>query len=429
VGIAATILGAFLLLAVFSVPINTAIAAAALVGVVAAGFSDSLFIIPQQVLEGINSSALLAVPFFILAGSLLNKLGMTDRIFNFASSIVGHIRGGLAQVNILASLIFAGVSGAAVADCAGLGMVEVKAMRERGYPPDFAAAVTMASSIVGPIFPPSIPLVIYAFVSSTSVGRLFLAGILPALLIVIGLMVFTWVLSIRKSFPTQPRALLSTIARTGVDGIVAAVAPVIILTALVTGFTTASEAGVIACVYTVLAGLLYRTLTWRKIIEALTETTLLSSMILLMLGFSTIMGWVIAIEQVPQALAGAVLASIDSVWVFLAAYIVFFLVIGCVFDTLAAMIILMPILLPLIDQFGIDRVHFGIVTVFALMIGILTPPLGIALYIMMDITGLSFERLSWAILPFLIPLTIVLFIIAYVPGFSLWLPNLFMGPG
>jgi len=427
--VAAVILGAFLLLAVLSVPINTAIAAAALVGIVAAGFSDSLFIVPQQVLEGINSSALLAVPFFILAGSLLNKLGMTDRIFNFASSMVGHVRGGLAQVNILASLIFAGVSGAAVADCAGLGMVEVKAMRERGYSPDFAAAVTMASSIVGPIFPPSIPLVIYAFVSSTSVGRLFLAGILPAFLIVIGLMVFTWVLSIRQSFPTQPRASLSTIARTAVDGIIAAVAPVIILTALVTGYTTASEAGVIACVYTVLAGLLYRTITWRKIIEALTETTLLSSMILLMLGFSTIMGWVIAIEQVPQALAGAVLASIDSVWVFLAAYIVFFLVIGCVFDTLAAMIILMPILLPLIDQFGIDRIHFGIVTVFALMIGILTPPLGIALYIMMDITGLSFERLSWAVLPFLIPLTIVLVIIAYVPGFSLWLPDLIMGPG
>jgi tripartite ATP-independent transporter DctM subunit len=425
--IAATILGVFLLLTVLAVPVTTAIAGAAILGVIVAGFSDALYIVPQQVLVGINSSALLAVPFFILAGGLLNKVGLTDRIFNFADALVGHFRAGLAQVNVLASLIFAGISGAAVADCAGLGMVEVKAMRERGYPPDFAAAVTMASSIVGPIFPPSIPLVIYAFVSSTSVGRLFLAGILPAILIVIGLMVFIWVLAIRQEFPTQPRASLGNILRTGVDGIVALVAPAIILTAMVTGFTTASEAGVIACIYTLVAGLFYRTLTWRKIWEALTETTLLTSMILLMLGFSTVMGWVMAIEQVPQALAETVLTTISSVWVFLLAYILFFLVIGCVFDTLAAMIILMPILLPLIDQFGIDRIHFGIVTVFALMIGILTPPLGIALYIMMDVSGLSFERLSRAAIPFLIPLMIVLVIIAFVPEISLWLPDLVMG--
>jgi tripartite ATP-independent transporter DctM subunit len=426
--IAGTILGVFLLLTVLTVPVTTAIAGAAVVGVIAAGFSDAFYIVPQQTLEGINSSALLAVPFFILAGGLLNKLGMTDRIFNFAEALVGHFRAGLAQVNVLASLIFAGISGAAVADCAGLGMVEVKAMRERGYSPDFAAAVTMASSIVGPIFPPSIPLVIYAFVSSTSVGRLFLAGILPAIVIVIGLMSFIWVLSIRQKFPTQPRASLGRILRTGVDGVIALVAPTIIIAAMVTGFTTASEAGVIACVYTLIAGLFYRTLSWRKLWEALTETTLLTSMILLMLGFSTVMGWVMAIEQVPQVLAEAVLTTIDSVWVFLLAYILFFLVIGCVFDTLAAMIILMPILLPLIDQFSIDRVHFGIVTVFALMIGILTPPLGIAVYIMMDVSKLSFERLSRAAIPFLIPLVIVLIIIAYVPEISLWLPDMIMGP-
>ena len=425
--VAGIILSVFLLLTILSVPVTTAIAGGAIIGVIVAGFSNALYIVPQQVLEGINSSALLAVPFFILAGGLLNKLGMTDRIFNFAEALVGHFRAGLAQVNVLASLIFAGISGAAVADCAGLGLVEVKAMRERGYSPDFAAAVTMASSIVGPIFPPSIPLVIYAFVSSTSVGRLFLAGIFPAILIVIGLMVFIWVLSIKYNFPKQPRASIGKILRSGVDGLVALVAPAIILAAMVTGFTTASEAGVIACVYTLVAGIFYRTLTWRKIWEALTETTILTSMILLMLGFSTVMGWVMAIEQVPQALAGAVLTTIDSVWLFLLVYIVFFLVIGCVFDTLAAMIILMPILLPLIDQFGIDRIHFGIVTVFALMIGILTPPLGIALYIMMDVSHLSFERLSRAAIPFLIPLMVVLIILAYVPEISLWLPNLIMG--
>jgi tripartite ATP-independent transporter DctM subunit len=240
-------------------------------------------------------------------------------------------------------------------------------------------------------------------------------------------MFFIWVLSIRHNFPAQTRASLGKIVRTGVDGVIALVAPAVILAAMVTGFTTASEAGVIACIYTLVAGLFYRTLTWRKIWEALTETTLLTSMILLMLGFSTVMGWVMAIEQVPQILANAVLTTIDSVWLFLIAYIVFFLVIGCVFDTLAAMIILMPILLPLIDQFGIDRIHFGIVTVFALMIGILTPPLGIALYIMMDVSGLSFERLSRAAIPFLIPLVVVLILIAFFPEITLWVPDMIMG--
>lgn len=422
------LLGVFLFFTVLSVPIIMGLAGSAMLGLVYAEFSDALYILPQQVLEGTYSGALLAVPFFIMTGSLLNKLEMTDRIFNFAAALVGHFRGGLAQVNIISSMIFAGMSGAAVADCAGLGMVEIKAMKERGYPEDFAAAITAASSIVGPIIPPSIPFLIYAYVSSTSVGRLFLAGIIPGLLIGLGLMIFTRIYVARLAMPVEPRAPLRVVLRTGVDGLAALAAPGIIVAAMTTGYSTASEAGILACAYSILIGFLFRTISWRKIWEALTETMLLTALIMMMLGFSVVMGWIMAIEQVPQQLADAVLTNIDNKWLFLAVYLVFFLIIGCVFDTLAAMIILTPILLPITDQFGIDRIHFGVITTFVLMLGILTPPLGIALYIMTEVSGVSFERVTKAVVPFLIPLAIVLVILTYVPEISLWLPNLIMGP-
>ena len=422
------LLGVFLFFTVLSVPIIMGLAGSAMLGLVYAEFSDALYILPQQVLEGTYSGALLAVPFFIMTGSLLNKLEMTDRIFNFAAALVGHFRGGLAQVNIVSSMIFAGMSGAAVADCAGLGMVEIKAMKERGYPEDFAAAITAASSIVGPIIPPSVPFLIYAYVSSTSVGRLFLAGIIPGLLIGLGLMIFTRIYVARLAMPVEPRAPLRVVLRTGVDGLAALAAPGIIVAAMTTGYSTASEAGILACAYSILIGFLFRTISWRKIWEALTETMLLTALIMMMLGFSVVMGWIMAIEQVPQQLADAVLTNIDNKWLFLAVYLVFFLIIGCVFDTLAAMIILTPILLPITDQFGIDRIHFGVITTFVLMLGILTPPLGIALYIMTEVSGVSFERVTKAVVPFLIPLAIVLVILTYVPEISLWLPNLIMGP-
>jgi tripartite ATP-independent transporter DctM subunit len=241
-------------------------------------------------------------------------------------------------------------------------------------------------------------------------------------------MVFIRVLAIRGQFPTQPRAPLRVIVRSGIDGLAALVAPGIILGAMLTGYTTATEAGVLACVYSILVGLLYRSLSWRKIWTALTDTVILTALIMMMIGFSTVTGWLMAIEQVPQQLAHAVLTNIQQPWLFLAAYLVFFLILGCVFDTLAAMIILMPILLPIVDQFGIDRIHFGLITVFVLMIGILTPPLGIALYILVDISGVSFQRITKATLPFLIPLIVALLLVTYIPEISLWLPNLVMGP-
>jgi tripartite ATP-independent transporter DctM subunit len=404
-----------------------AIGAAVLASLTLAGFHDELYIMPLQVLEGVDNPALLAVPFFIMAGNLMNAVGMTDKIFNFALSIVGHFRAGLAQVNVLSSMIFAGVSGAAVADCAGLGTVEIRAMRERGYPADFAAAITVASAVVGPIIPPSISLVIYAFLSNTSVARLFLAGIIPGLVIGAALMIFNRIIAIRRDFPREKRASLRQIGSTAVDGVLALIAPGIILGAIITGYTTATEAGVLACAYSLLIGLVYRTLTWESLWKALTDTMLITAVIMIIIGYSTVMGWLLAIEQIPQQLAEAVLLTTENRYVFLGMLIIFLLLIGAVVEGVPAKLILVPMLLPITDQFGIDRVHFGLIITFALLIGIATPPMGIGLYIMVEVGKVSFEKVTMAVLPFLIPLILVLLLITFFPPLTLWLPNYIMG--
>ncbi len=421
------VLGVFVALAFLSVPILTSIIIAAASGVVALGFSNQLGIVSQQMLDGINSPALLSVPFFILAGNLLNGLQLTDRIFRFANNLVGHIRGGLAQVNILASLLFAGISGAAVADCAALGTVEVKAMRERGYPAPFAAGVTAASSIIGPIFPPSIPLLIYAFVANASVGRLFLAGVLPAFVLLFAMMIYVHFVSKKRNFPREPRPPLKEILHSAIDGFLTLLAPGIILVAMLTGFTTASEAGVLACLYALVLGVWYRTLNLKVLITAFRETAILSTIALLMIGFSACVGWIMAFDMVPQRLADFILGSVDAKWQFLLVYLAFLILLGCVFDATAALIILVPIMLPIVDGFGIDRVHFGIFTVLTLMVGILTPPIGIALYIMTDVAKLPFEVVAKATVPFLIPIMIGVLLITFVPEISLFLPNLIYG--
>jgi tripartite ATP-independent transporter DctM subunit len=418
----------FILLILLRVPITMAIGVSVLATLLAAGFGDSLYILPLQVLEGVDNPSLLAIPFFIMAGNLMNAVGMTDKIFNFATQLVGHLRAGLAQVNVLSSMIFAGVSGAAVADCAGLGTVEIKAMRERGYPVEFAAAVTVASAVIGPIIPPSISLVVYAFLSGTSVARLFLAGIVPGLLVGLALMLFNRYLAMRRDFPREPRASLRSIFDHAVDGIAALVAPVIILSAIVTGYTTATEAGVLACAYSLLLGLVYRTITWQKLWQALTDTMLITAVIMVIVGYSTVMGWLLAIEQIPQQLAESVLLVTENRYVFLALLLIFLLLIGCVVEGVPAKLILVPMLLPIIDGFGIDRVHFGLIITLALLIGIATPPMGIGLYIMVEVGKVSFEKVTVAVLPFLIPLILVLILITYIPPLTLWLPDLIMGP-
>ncbi len=418
----------FIFLLVMRVPIIMAMGTAVLATVVAAGFTSELYILPRHVADGVDNASLLAVPFFIMAGNLMNAVGMTDKIFNFATLLVGHFRAGLAQVNVLASMIFAGISGSAVADIAGLGTVEVKAMKDRGYPVEFAGALTVATAVIGPIIPPSISLVIYGFLADTSVGRLFLGGVIPGILIGLSLMLWNRYLATRHDFPREPRASLRDIGSHAIDGVAALVAPGIILGAIVTGYTTATEAGVLACAYSLLLGAFYRSLNIQKLVKAMTDTTKVTAMIMMIVGFSHVMGWLLAIEQIPQAMAEAVLLTTTDRNVFLLLMIFFLLAIGCVVEGVPAKLILIPILIPIVDQFGIDRVHFGLIIVYALLLGLATPPMGVGIYIMVGITKKPFEVLTMAFLPFMVPLVIVLFMITYIPQLTLWLPNLIMGP-
>lgn len=417
----------FVGLVVLGVPITMAIGASVVLALIYAGFGTELHIMPQQILEGVDRPALLAVPFFVLAGNLMNAVGMTDRIFRFATALVGHTKAGLAQVNVVASMVFAGISGASVADTAGLGTVEMKAMRERGYPADFAAALSVVSSVIGPLIPPSIPLIIYAFLSSTSVARLFLAGIVPGILVGVSLMIYNRMVADRYNFPREEKAPVRVVAREAIDGLAALVAPAIILGAMLWGFTTASEAGVLACVYSLLLGVVYRTIDARKLWEAVTETAIITGIIMIIVGYSQVMGWLLAIEQAPQYLANSIVFVSDNKHIFMILMIAVVLLLGMIVEGVPITLILVPMLLPIVDQMGIDRIQFGVVFTLALLMGVATPPMGIGLYIMVGISKEPMERIAAAALPMLIPLLVVLLLIAYIPALTLFLPNLVMG--
>lgn len=418
----------FVILIVLRTPITAAIGVAVVSALVLSGFSSTLWIIPMKVLEGASNTSLLAIPFFVLAGNLMNAIGITEKIFNLANALVGHFRAGLAQVNVLASVMLAGGTGAAVADIAGLGAVEIKAMRERGYTAPFASAITVVSAIVAPFIPPSVPLVVYSFLANVSVARMFLAGIVPGLLIAASLMLFNRALATRTEFPQQPRATAGEIWKHSIAGSFALIAPAIIMGGILTGTTTASEAGVLASAYVILLGVFFRTLTFAALWKALTETVLITSMIMMIIGFAGSMGWLLAIEQIPQDMARALPELIDSRLVFMLSIMLVVLMLGCFIDGVTIKLLLVPILLPLVDAYGIDRVHFGIILQMSLILGIATPPLGIGLFVVARISGARLEDIVQAVIPYFIPLLLVLLILLTVPQVSLWLPEFALGP-
>lgn len=420
--------GTFIALILLRVPISIAIGTATVLTFLTSDFSSAMQIIPQQMLEGVNKASLTAVPFFIMAGNLMNATGVTERIFAFANALVGHLKAGLAQVNILSSMIFAGISGAAVADCAGLGAIEIKAMRERGYKPDFAAAITVASSVIGPLIPPSIGLVLYAFLAQQSIERMFLAGLVPGILVGLSLMLYVRFRAQFEEFPTQPRATPREIAGTAKHGFLALVAPAIILGSIMFGFVTATEAGVLACIYCIIIGLWYKELTFRAFVAALSDTAMMTAVIMIIIAFSIAMGWLLAIDQTPQKLADFTFSLTENKNVFLALLLVFIILVGCVVEGVPAKLILVPTLLPLIDAYGIDRVHFGIIIQLGLLMGIATPPMGIGLYIVAEVGRVRFEKVTMAVLPMLIPLLAVLLLLTYVPQTVTFLPDLILGP-
>jgi tripartite ATP-independent transporter DctM subunit len=421
----------FMVLLVLKIPISVAMGLSVLISLITSGKPDILYIIPQQMAEGVRGIMLLAIPFFIFAANVMNETGFTNKIFSFASALVGHLRGGLAQVNVVSSMIFAGCSGTAIADCAGLGKIEMKAMSERGYKKNFSAAITLASSACGPIIPPSIPMVIYAVMAGASVGRLFLAGVIPGILIGISLMVMNYIFSFTmKDFPPpEKRISFSHLMKSFSSGIFALFTPIIVVGGLVGGITTAEEAGILAAMYTLVMGLVFQgpSKIIKMLPKALFDTAIDTVVIVFIISTASAMGWLIALERIPLMVANTFLVITNNPYVFLLLVNLFLLFLGMIMSATPILLIMIPILVPLATQLGIDKIQFGVIMVYNLVIGIATPPVGLGLYIMARVANIRFEEIVKAVLPFLIPLIIVLILITYIPQITLFLPNLLMG--
>lgn len=401
----------------------------ATIGFILVGGDFPLEIVAQRMWGGVTSSILSAIPMYILAAILMNNMGVTERIFRFALALVGHLRGGLYYVNILASVIFSGMSGSNTADVAGLGKIEIKAMVDANYDRAYSAAVTAASSIIGPIIPPSIILVVYAQLASVSTGRLFLAGILPGLVMAgcLSLIVFVLVRRRAAAGDPLPRASVGEILRRARDGVFALFAPAIIVGGMTLGIVTPSESGVLAVCYSLLLGVVYGSLSFRLLVRSLHEAALFSGAILLIIAASGAFGWAVNIMQVPEAVGDAIQAITDRPWLALLMINVGLLMLGCLEAGSAALVVVAPVLIYLGGLYGIDPVHLGIVAAINLTLGSMTPPVALSLFISARIAGVPMRAAVAASLPFFLALLASLLIVTFVPAFSLALPNWLMG--
>jgi TRAP-type C4-dicarboxylate transport system permease large subunit len=456
----------FLALMVSGVPVAIAMAGSSLLYIL---FSGDLppFAVVHRMIGGIDSFPLLAVPFFILAGNLMNNAGVTNRIYNFALSLVGWMKGGLGHVNIVGSVIFAGMSGTAIADAAGLGTVEIKAMRDHGYAPEFAVGVTAASATLGPIIPPSLPFVIYAMMANVSVGALFLAGILPGVLMALLMMITVayfahkngWGGDIKFSATRLGRAMIelgiviawplvawSLVTMAGLNAqvvifgaifslfaldrvyrfqaVLPIMTPVLLIGGMTTGLFTPTEGAIAASVWAMFLGLVwYRTMSWKMFVKVSLDTVETTATVMIIVAAASIFGWMLTATGVTAQIAEWVLGVTKEPWLFLLMANLLMLFVGCFLEPTAAITILVPILLPIVHQLGVDPVHFGLVMVLNLMIGLLHPPMGMVLFVLARVAKLSVERTTMAILPWLFPLLLSLVVLTYVPSISMWLPR------
>ncbi len=417
--------GVWLLAVLAGFPLFASIGLAAFAFVTLGGVS--MAIVPQKMVQAMNSFPIVAAPLFILMGNILAAAKLTDRIVAFASSIVGALRGGYAHASIVTSMIFAGMVGSAVADAAGSGAIEIRSMKQAGYKPETAAAITAAAATIGPIIPPSLPMVIYGVTADVSVGRLFLGGVVPGVLMGLSLMAMVMLVARREGMVGHGFEGFAKIGRTFIDGFWALMAPVILLGGMFSGYFTPTEAAAVACVYALLLGLLiYRTFDIRKLPDILVETAETTGLVMVLVMTAGALGWCMSISRVPQTIAPALVAAIDNPLVFLLVCNVLLLLVGCFMETLAALLILIPILAPAAHSFGVDPVQFGLIMIFNLILGTVHPPIGVVLFVVSRIAGVSFETMSKAILPWLVPLLIVLIGITVWPPLTTWLPSQLM---
>ena len=461
-----TLLTSFLGLMVAGIPVAIAMAGSALIYVLITGNTPPMVVV-HRMISGIDSFPLLAVPFFILAGNLMNNAGITNRIYNFALALVGWMKGGLGHVNIVGSVIFAGMSGTAIADAAGLGTIEIKAMRDHGYSKEFAVGVTAASATLGPIIPPSLPFVIYGMVANVSIGQLFLAGILPGLVMTFLMMLtvayyahknnwgadikFLWSrvgkafieLAVVFAFPLAiwagvqaggNPALVTFIAMVALfaadwkfkfEAVLPIMTPVLLIGGMTTGVFTPTEGAVAASIWALFLGLFwYRTLSFRMLVKVSMDTIETTATVLFIVAAASIFGWLLTATRVTDFVTEWVLSFTDKKWVFLLLVNLLLLFIGCFLEPTAAILIAIPVLMPVVLKLGIDPVHFGLIVVLNLMIGLLHPPMGMVLFVLARVARMSMERTTMAILPWLVPLIASLLLITYVPIVSLWLPTM-----
>lgn len=459
------LVGGFLILMLIGVPVAVSMAVASIAYLLVYNVAPDL-IAAQRMIAGVESFPLLAVPFFILAGNLMNIAGVTGRIYSFALALVGWMKGGLAQVNIIGSVIFSGMSGTALADAAGIGTIEIKAMKDHGYPVEAAVGVTAASATLGPIFPPSLPFVIYGMMANVSIGALFMAGIVPGVVMTLLMMITVAIFAYKKGWGSDTpfsvkklteaslevgvvlafplviyllmlaglsiniAALIALVLLVAVDwyfdfsAVMALMTPMILIGGMTMGWFTPTEAAMAAVIWSLFLGLVrYRTMTMKSLAKASFDTIETTASVLFIVTAASIFAWLLTVSQFAQLFSDFMLALTDNKWVFLILVNILMLIVGCFLDTIAAITILVPILLPIAARYGVDPVHFGLIMTLNLMIGLLHPPLGMVLFVLSRVAKLSVERTTMAILPWLVPLVVALLLITFIPEITLWLPR------
>lgn len=377
-----------------------------------------LQVVTQQFVSGMNQYSLLAIPFFVLAGNIMNYGGITDRIFRFCTALVGHIPGGLGHVNVLSSMLFAGMSGSSTSDAAGLGAVEIRAMKNNGYDVPFSACVTATSSCIGPIIPPSIPAVVYAVQAGISTGALFAAGILPGITMGLTMMIMCYVIGKKRGYH-QPKAEFKEVKDSFLSAFFALMAPVIIIGGSLSGVFTPTEAAAITVVYGAIVGaFIYKELKWNMLKDILVETVETTAVLMIIIGAVTLFGWILVRELIPQTICSLILGLSSNPIVVMLLLTVFLLVVGCFLSPSAAILVLVPILKPIMTQLGINPLQFGMLVVYVLCIGNVTPPVGNSLYVVAKVADMPSEKLMKAMIPWYIPLLLVALLIVFVPAFT-----------